>query len=372
MNDEAIPEADRIEGVPHPRETPALFGQSAAETALLEAIQSGRMHHAWLLTGPKGVGKATLAWRAARFLLTQPPAGDAGLFGAPEPATALDVDPDNPVARRVAAGSDPGLLSIKRPWDAERKRFKAQITVDEVRRLNGFFGLSAAEGGYRVVIVDSADEMNTSAANALLKVLEEPPKNALLFLVSHHPARLLPTIRSRCRELRLTSLDRDDLNRAIVQASGTYDESDALAELSGGSVGEALQLAMLDGAGLYSDIVDLFGTAPRMDRQKAAFLAEKASQRGAEDRLNLTLSLLDTALSRLALFGAGRPPTRDAAPGERETFALLSPDLARAQSWADLNRDLGQRLAHGRAVNVDPAALLMDAFLKINETAAQS
>ncbi|RZW12577.1 MAG: DNA polymerase III subunit delta' [Rhodobacteraceae bacterium] len=372
MIDVAVPEADRLESAPHPRETMDLFGQDLAEKTLVDAIQSQRLHHAWLLTGPKGIGKATLAWRAARFLLAHPASDDWGLLGATAPLTGLFVDPDHPTARRIAAGSEPGLLSIKRPWDAERKRFKAQITVDEIRRLNSFFGLSATEGGYRVVIVDSADEMNTSAANALLKVLEEPPKNAVLFLVSHQPARLLPTIRSRCRDLRLQPLAPDALASAVLQAGGAADASDALAELSGGSVGEAMRLATLDGAGLYSEIIDLLATAPRMDRQRAAKLAEKAAQRGADERLDLVLKLMDVALSRLALFGAGHPAARDAAANENQVFARLSPDLRTAREWAELSRDLRQRLAHGRAVNIDPASLLMDAFLKINETAAQS
>ena len=243
------------------------------------------MHHAWLLTGPKGVGKATLAWRAARFLLATPPASDTSLFGASPPADSLDIAPDHPVARRIAALSEPGLLPIRRPWDTEKKRFKTQITVDEVRRLNGFFGLSAAEGGHRVVIVDSADEMNTAAANALLKVLEEPPRDSVLFLVSHRPARLLPTIRSRCRELRLGTLSSDALADAVTQAGGTAESSRALAELSGGSVGEALRLAALDGPGIYAAVVDLISGAPSMDRQKALAIAEKAAQRGAEERL---------------------------------------------------------------------------------------
>lgn len=371
MSDEARPEADRLEGTPHPRETERLFGQDVAEAELLAAIQSGRMHHAWLLTGPKGVGKATLAWRAARFLLAHPPGGDAQLLDGSPLADTMDVSPDHPVSRRVAAMSEPGIMLLRRPWDADKKRLKTQITVDEVRRLNGFFGLSSTDGGYRVVIVDSADEMNTAAANALLKVLEEPPRSAVLFLVSHRPARLLPTIRSRCRELRFGPLDAEELAAAVAQAGSLEVATTALAELSGGSVGEALRLAALDGPGLYSGIVDLLSNAPRMDRQKATALAEKAAQRGSEDRLDLTVRLLDVALARLARRGAGHHSIREATVGEGEVFDRLAPDLAKARIWADLHRDLGARLAHGRAVNIDAQSLLLDAFLRINETAGQ-
>lgn len=371
MTDEALPESDRLQDAPHPRETIRLFGQDEAERTLLDAIQGERMHHAWLITGPKGVGKATLAWRAARFLLTRPPEGDGGLFGAPPKAESLDVPPDAPVARRIAAMSEPGLMAIRRPWDTDKKRFKTQITVDEVRRLNGFFGLSAAEGGHRVVIIDSVDEMNTAAANALLKLLEEPPKHAILFLVSHRPARLLPTIRSRCRELRLGSLAPEDLASALSQAGRSDETGQELAELSGGSVGEALRLAELDGAGLYASLIALFATAPSMDRQAAAKLVEKVAQRGAEDRFDLICVLIDIALTRLALTGAGQMPAVQAATEEHAVLARLAPDLSRAKAWAELKSDLNDRISHGRAVNVDPATLLLDVFLKFNDTAGQ-
>ncbi|MDE3122347.1 MAG: DNA polymerase III subunit delta', partial [Paracoccaceae bacterium] len=194
MSADEVAEPDRVEGAPHPRETHRLLGQTEAEAAFLDAHASGRMHHGWLLTGPRGVGKATLAWRIARFLLAEPPAGDAGLFGAPPAPTTLDVDPEHPVARRIAAGSEGRLKSIRRSLDDKTGRLRSVIVVDDVRDLKGFFHLSAADGGRRVVIVDTADEMNPNAANALLKELEEPPKGAILLLVSHQPWRLLPTI----------------------------------------------------------------------------------------------------------------------------------------------------------------------------------
>lgn len=372
MTVDVLREADRLEGFPHPRETWQIYGQSTAEMALLQAIEGDRFHHAWLLTGPKGIGKATLAWRAARFLLTRSPSRDKGLFTANQTARNLEIDRDHPVARRILAMSEPGLLSVRRPWDADRNRFKTQITVEEIRRINSFFGLSATEGGYRVVIIDSADEMNSAAANALLKILEEPPRNAVLFLVSHRPSRLLPTIRSRCRELRLAPLDAESLSKALMQAGGPDNASDAMAELSGGSVGEALRLSSLGGTDIYARIVELLSTAPRMDRQMASALADQAGQRGAEERLELTLRLIDVALARLAVAGAGQSTSREAAEGEQEVLARLSPNLKRAQAWAELNHELGDRLAHGRAVNIDPASLLLDAFLRINETAAQS
>ncbi len=371
MSDDDLPESDRAGDAPHPRETARLFGQETAESTFLDAVNSGRLHHAWLLTGPRGVGKATLAWRAARFLLTQT-TSEAGLFGEPEAPNSLDVAPDNPVAARLLALSEPGLLLIRRAWDADKKRLKAQITVDEVRKLGAFFGLTASEGGRRVVIVDSVDDMNPSASNALLKALEEPPKDAVFFLVSHAPARLLPTIRSRCRELRFKPLTPDALTAALDQAGAAAERPEALSVLAGGSVGEAMRLLAEGGPQLYADLLSVIATAPRLDRMAARTFAEKAAARGAEARLDLSVQLLDTALARLARTGTGASLGPEAAPGEAEVLARLAPSPAAARVWADLAQTLGARIGHGRAVNVDAGSLLMDAFLQIDAAAPRA
>ncbi|PTX56338.1 DNA polymerase III delta prime subunit [Litoreibacter ponti] len=370
--DEALPQSDQIDGAPHPRETRELRGQGAAEAAFLDAFTGDRLHHAWMITGPRGVGKATLAWRLARFLLANPPARDDDMFGAPPPPTTLDIAPDHPITARMAAGSEPGLFVLRRPYDEDKKKFKQQITVDEVRKLKGFFSLSATEGGRRIVIVDAADEMNVSAANALLKVLEEPPADALLFLISHQPSRLLPTIRSRCRELRCTQLGAQDMAQAL-SAAGTDDaaQSSALTELSGGSVGEALRMIHLGGLDVYGELVALIGTMPDLDRPAAIALGEKAAARGQEARFELMLRLVDVLLARLARAGLGLPLS-EAARGELATLARLSPNADAARRWATISADLSARAQHGRAVNLDPAALVLDMVLTINETAAKT
>ncbi|MEO9826001.1 MAG: DNA polymerase III subunit delta' [Paracoccaceae bacterium] len=368
MNDDDLPQADQAEGAPHPRETPQLFGHEDVEAEVLAALTGDRAHHGWLLTGPRGIGKATLAWRMARFLLAEAPA-DAGLFGEAPAPTSLDIDPNHPVAHRIAALSEPGCLLIRRAWDHDRKKLKAQITVDEVRKLNSFFGLSVTDGGRRVVIVDSADEMNPSAANALLKVLEEPPKGATLILISHQPARLLPTIRSRCRVLRMAPLAPEALAQALAQADVSPENPEALSALSGGSAGDALRVIAEDGIALYAQIMALLGTCPQIDRGAIAALAEKATARGAEARLDLLVRLLDLALTRLARTGAGHPPGPEACAGEADIMNRLAPDAAAAKNWAALQQELGARIGHGRAVNIDPQSLLMDAFLRIADAA---
>ena len=260
-----LPEPDCVEGAPHPRATARLIGQPTAEAAFLQAFKGGRLHHGWLITGPRGVGKATLAWKLARFLLATPD-DDGGMF-APPPPESLDIPDDHPVARRLIALSEPRLFLLRRAANDKGDRLQSVISVDEVRRMKRFFELSAAEGGRRVAIIDSVDEMNPSAANALLKLLEEPPPRVTLLLISHQPAKLLPTIRSRCRELRLAPLTTDDLSDALTQAGGDVDPAArvALAELAGGSVGEAFRMTTLDGRKLFGSMIRVFTTLPRLD-----------------------------------------------------------------------------------------------------------
>lgn len=375
---ESPPEADRAEGAPHPRETHHLFGQAAAEADFLDAFNAGRLHHAWLISGPRGVGKATLAWRIARFLLTQPIDGaqtGGGLFGeeiAPPAPNRLDIPEDSPVYRRSAQLAEPRLCLIRRAWDAKKGKHAAQISVEEVRKLNAFFHMSAADGGRRVVIVDAADEMNPSAANALLKTLEEPPKGATLLLVSHQPSRLLPTIRSRCRALRLGPLGPADLAQALDAAGfDAADRSDALAELAGGSVGEALRLTNQDGIETYGELVALFASMPDLDRGRLLKLAESCVGAPNVERYDLVCRLIDRFLTRLARTGAGRPPLVEAANGEADLMRRLAPEGQAAKAWAELQQTLSARAAHARAVNLDPAALILDMMFEINTMASR-
>lgn len=351
-------ERDRLSGAPHPRETAVLYGQEAAEAAFLSA--AGRLHHAWLLTGPKGVGKATLAWRIARWLL----AGEAGT---------LDMDPGHPVFRQLAALGSPQLFLCRRPWDDKAERLRTAITVDEVRALKAFFQLSAADGGRRVAIIDAADELNGAAANALLKVLEEPPAGAVLLLVCHRPAALLPTLRSRCRELRCRPLDPAALERALAGtgAAADPDEAAALTALAAGSVGAALGLVQGEGLARYDEIVGLLRAAPPVDRRRLIGLGEAVGGRAAADRYGLTLELVQLALGRLARSGAGAvlAPVSDA---EAAAMARLAVTPAQGRIWADLAATLAPRIDHARAVNLDPAQVILDTFLQIDAVAAEA
>src|SRR3982074_2580421 len=190
----------------HPRETTALFGHHDAETALLNAYRSGRIPHAWLIGGAAGIGKATLAYRMARFVLAHPNPNAPDV----QRAETLAVDPSDPVARHVAAGAHGGLLTLERSLN-DKGVLRTVITVDETRETIPFFGSTAAVEGWRVCIVDTVDELNPNAANARLKILEEPPQQSLFLFVSHATARVLPTIQSRCRKLPLRPLATSDV-----------------------------------------------------------------------------------------------------------------------------------------------------------------
>ena len=249
---------------PHPRVTQVFFGHADAERRLLAAYRGGRIPHAWLIGGAPGIGKATLTYRLARFVLAHP----NPLARPVQTATSLAVPADHPVARQIAAQGHGDLVALERT-EGDSGKLRTVITVDQVRRTVSFFGSTASAGGWRVCIVDSADELQyPEAANALLKVLEEPPPQALLLLVSHAPAQLLPTIRSRCRRLGLRGLAEEDVIRGAAQALGR-DPGDArlrqVAALAEGSIGRAVMLSSGPLLALRKRMGELLERLPAVD-----------------------------------------------------------------------------------------------------------
>lgn len=261
---EAGDDADAPVEPPHPRETAVFYGHYEAEQALLQAYREGRIPHAWLIGGPRGVGKATLAYRMVRFVLAHPDPKAPAV----QVAQGLAVDPDHPVARRIAAQAHIDLLPLERT-ESETGKLRTVITVDQVRRTVGFFGSTAGEGGWRVCVIDAADELQLpNAANALLKVLEEPPARALLLLVSHFPGRLLPTIRSRCRTLIVRALKDEDVAKAAAAAlSREASDSDLeqAAAAAGGSVARAIELLGGGALALRQRTLELLAKLPEID-----------------------------------------------------------------------------------------------------------
>lgn len=307
--------------VASPRENPSLLGHADTEAVFDDAIRAGRVHHAWLLTGPEGVGKATLAYRFARRLLAGPgvPAAHAN-------------DPASPVFRRVAAGTHADLLTIEREWDDKRRRLRSEIVVDSARGVADFLRLTPAEGGWRLVVVDGAEHLNRNAANALLKVLEEPPPRAVLLLTCASPGRLLPTIRSRCRRLRIGELGPADMDRVLARClpdMGTADRA-ALAALSG-APGRALALAEEQGVEVAALVGDVLRAAPNLPVLRAYEIADKLAR-------NDTGFAAFMGLLRDAISAAVRNAARGQADPGQQRLAALRPLAEWGDLWHALTR----------------------------------
>jgi DNA polymerase-3 subunit delta' len=291
--------ADEARPVPLPRETGVFFGHANAERTLREVYRSGQIPHAWLIGGPPGTGKATLAYRFARFVLAHrdPSAPEV------QAAASLALDPQHPVARRVAAKAHGNLLVLERT-EGDSGTLRTMIAVEDVRRTVSFFGSTAGEGGWRIAIVDAVDELNAAGANALLKVLEEPPSDALLLLISHAPGRALATIRSRCRRLTLRPLAETDVARAVAAAlarAADDPEVKEAAQAAEGSVARALLL--LDGSTLplRQRVNELLDRLPQLDPRALHALGDALA--GSDPQPLATF--LDTVNSWLAARVAG-------------------------------------------------------------------
>lgn len=356
--------------VPSPRANPDLVGHEPAEQTLLGAHRSGRLPHAWLLSGPRGIGKATLAYRFARYVLAEG-AGGEGLFATQGQAESLALDPDHTVARRVAADGHRDLRTLERRPDPNNGRSRGQITVGEARATGQFLHMTAAEGGWRVVIVDPIDELNRSAANALLKMLEEPPDKVLLLLISHAPGRLLPTIRSRCCNLALGPLAPEIVDQLMARYAPNLpvEERVALARLGDGSIGRALDLAAGGGLDLYRELLGLLESLPTLNAAAAHALGDRLG-RGADVAAFRTVSeLLIWWLARLIRGRAGAAPSPEVVPGEGALMARLMERHGLAY-WLDLWEKTSRLLTSAEPANLDRKQVFITALLGLETVAS--
>ena len=281
---DAPPESDAFPGAPHPRLATRLVGHAAAEAAMLAAYRENRLAHAWLIGGREGIGKATLAWRFARFVLANPDPTMAAVQNARD----LFVASDHPAARQLAALSHPDFALARREWNAKSKGFYSEIRVEDVRDALSMFHMSAAFGGWRIAIVDCADELNPAGANALLKMIEEPPPRALILVVAHQPGRVLPTIRSRCRRLLLDRLTAAEIEATIEGLGPPWDAIDPArrglaAARADGSAREALRRLDPDAQDLGALIDAAIGQLPRVEPRMVHRLADAVADRAAAD-----------------------------------------------------------------------------------------
>jgi len=353
----------------HPRKSVVLIGQRRAEAELLAAFNAGRMPHGWLIGGPSGIGKATLAYRFARFLLAGEGAraGAGSLFG--DGADSLDVDPEHPVSRQVAAGAHPDLIAVERQISERTKVLSTVIRVEQIHDVVRFFHLTSGTGGWRVAIVDGADLMNVQAANAILKILEEPPARAVLLLVAHAPNRVLPTIRSRCRRLLLRPLAVDDVAEFLAARLPEMPLEDrlALARLAEGRPGRALALADEGGLDAYRELIALMQGLPRLDHGRVHALGDRLARRDQGGSHAVWMDLLALWLNRLILAGAGRAPEAAVAGEDELRHRLIG--QGGLDRWLELWEKVTRLARQSDGLNLDRKHVVLNAFLAVEATA---
>jgi DNA polymerase-3 subunit delta' len=357
-----------------------LIGHEAAEKSFLSALEAGRMPHAWLITGPKGVGKATLAFRMARALLAAPaeaPADAGGLFGdAPKPAATLDMAPEHVVFRRLAELAHSDFRLLRRALN-DKGKLRSEIVIEDVRATIDFLRLTPAEGAWRVLIVDAADDLNRNAANALLKILEEPRPRTVLILVSHAPGRLLPTIRSRCRRLTLSPLPEAVMEAELKARAPELQGEDLrlVAALAEGSLGHALTLVESEALGLFHEIAGLLLQWPRAETAALHKLADRIGGRGTEQTFEQAAELLEWIGARflrnaaLGTFTSGGNVTPERFPGEAElTRKWLG--AAGLDRWLELWEKVERLFARVLSVNLDRRQAWLTAWLALQTVEA--
>jgi DNA polymerase III subunit delta' len=336
-------------GAHHPRLTQELFGHSSAEETFLRAFSSGALHHAWLLTGEPGIGKATFAYRAARFLLSRP----VDQPSTPAEGGTLAISAKHPVARQIAAGAHPSLFVLASEGNS------ASIGVEAVRRLRSFLSLTTP-GAWRAMIVDPANDLTAASANALLKAIEEPPPRTVFFLISHGAADVMPTIRSRCVKLILRPLNYSDfecaLSGALISAELPEPDETTLRKLHAGSASSPGRALDLIAGGLLplADKLDIImARLSRMDHALVHELIQSTSGARNAETFSRLCNLIEERIEEMA--------TREALEGARRSTS--------AAAWADLWQRVRERRLEMETLNLDKGSFLMAAFSDMEHVA---
>ncbi|MBI3440361.1 MAG: DNA polymerase III subunit delta' [Proteobacteria bacterium] len=348
-----------------PRRNPDFLGHDAIEKSLLRDYLAGRMPHALVLAGMPGIGKATLAFRLARFLLSQ---SDGGLFGAAAPPASLRVAPERPVFRRVASSGHVDLLTVEREFDEKKGRLKTEISVEAVRRIHPFLRMTAAENGWRVVIIDSAEYLNASSQNALLKILEEPPSKSILILTTSQPGSFLPTIRSRCQMVHMEPLAEEVIGTLLDKMAPGLGESEkiSLSRLAQGSIGKALQFHQDGGIVLYRQLLEVVTTMPELNMVKVHELAEKLGKYGAEQDYSIATEIMIGWCEIQARAVVREKSSVDILPGDAAVFERIKniyPPQHFLNAWEKISRLVQQTDIY----NLDRRQTIIGAFLALQQ-----
>ncbi|QQG35398.1 MAG: DNA polymerase III subunit delta' [Micavibrio aeruginosavorus] len=360
-------------GLQPPRLMDECLGHQDVEAQILDMINSRHLPHALIFAGPEGIGKSTMAFRLARYLLKHglPSEEDSagGLFGdalPPVKAENLSTDINDQVSRMVAAAGHPDLLTVEREFDDRKNRFKGNVGIESVRRIAPFMHMTASFNGWRIAIIDDADTMTNEAQNAILKILEEPPPQALLILVCHRPGMMIPTIRSRCRLLHFQPLLLADSSNLLKRQEPGLREADlaTLYAITGGSVGQGLRLLEEGGLDVIYKISTLLAQWPEWDWPQIHGLAENLSKPGQEDSYRSFVEVFTWASESLIRARARRqplPPPMDSAEIVRLANAFSLED------WLDICERLKMHFAAVDFSNLDKRQGILGAFTIFDE-----
>ena len=363
--------SDKIAGAPHPMLANEIIGHSSQKLIFLRSFASNKLPQCWLLAGDMGIGKASFAWLIAKFLLTtkyQP--ADLKIDLSKTNINSILEPQSGSTLNRIISGSEQRVYIVRRGYNEKRKAFFKNISIEDVRKLQSYCSLSIADGGKRIIIIDTADDLNKSSSNALLKLLEEPPKNTIFLLISHQPNLLLPTLKSRCQKLSFSNLDQTDLGAVLTAIGCKIEPSDevSLSVLSKGSAGAACRLINSNCINLYRDILNLASSLPNLNTNKILQLSQNYFAKAKPSEFEIFIEMMQHFFSRLCKTGVMQKPVLPSVTdNEAKIMKSLCPNLKSARLWSDVANISLAKLNKGYLLNIDIESLILDAFIYLEK-----
>lgn len=358
------------EGLNTPCSSYLCLGFEKQEQQILELYESNHMPHALIFSGPKGIGKSTFAYRVARFLLKNGIKGDNNqqdsLFGdalPSEPVTSLDVSKDDPVFAKIAAGGHSDFLAIERQIDPRKGTLKAALDVDTIRKVTPFLRMTASDGGWRVVIIDDADTMNRNSQNALLKILEEPPKNTILILITHRIGAMIPTIRSRCRTINFKPLSNENMDILLNKVTGndlSNDDKAMILSMAEGQISKAIDLYEQEGLEIFTQLLSITSKWPDIHWTDVHHLADQLGRRGQENAYDAFEQSFLWLVNTLTIAKA-KNITNLNAPLNQGVFTSMMAHYS-LEKWLGICEELNQHFKQAKFANLNKAQAVLRAF----------